>query len=147
MNEETAAADGYRVRAVDDRGSDCNKNYAAVKILSTVTDRLEYELNRRRMEREEGAVHPPVKLPDERFKNGVLSGVDLTKTLTREEYKERLDKLQKKLEVLHGELYRLRIPVVIGFEAGMRRERRCDPAPDKPPGSTRLQGQSDGGTE
>lgn len=68
------------------------------------------------MEREEGAVHPPVKLPDERFKNGVLSGVDLTKTLTREEYKERLDKLQKKLEVLHGELYRLRIPVVIGFE-------------------------------
>lgn len=93
-----------------------DKNYAAVKILSTVTDRLEYELNRRRMEREEGAVHPPVKLPDERFKNGVLSGVDLTKTLTREEYKERLDKLQKKLEVLHGELYRLRIPVVIGFE-------------------------------
>ena len=61
-------------------------------------------------------MHPPVKLPDERFKNGVLSGVDLTKTLTREEYKERLDKLQKKLEVLHGELYRLRIPVVIGFE-------------------------------
>ena len=48
--------------------------------------------------------------------NGVLSGVDLTKTLTREEYKERLDNLQKKLEVLHGELYRLRIPVVIGFE-------------------------------
>lgn len=46
----------------------------------------------------------------------MLSGVDLTKTLTREEYKERLDKLQKKLEVLHGELYRLRIPVVIGFE-------------------------------
>ena len=93
-----------------------DKNYAAVKILSTVTDRLEYELNRRRMEREEVAVHPPVKLPDERFKNGVLSGVDLTKTLTREEYKERLDKLQKKLEVLHCELYRLRIPVVIGFE-------------------------------
>ncbi len=61
-------------------------------------------------------MHPPVKLPDERFKNGVLSGVDLTKTLTREEYKERLDKLQKKLEVLHCELYRLRIPVVIGFE-------------------------------
>lgn len=78
----------------------------------------------------------------------MLSGVDLTKTLTREEYKERLDKLQKKLEVLHGELYRLRIPVVIGFEgwdaAGKGGAIR---APDKPPGSTRLQGQSDGGTE
>ena len=98
-----AAADGYRVRAVDDREA-TDKNYAAVKILSTVTDRLEYELNRRRMEREEGAVHPPVKLSDERFKNGVLSGVDLTKTLTREEYKERLDKLQKKLEVSHSGL-------------------------------------------
>ena len=35
---------------------------------------------------------------------------------TKEEYKQKLDKLQRKAERLHGELYRKRIPVVIGFE-------------------------------
>ena len=46
----------------------------------------------------------------------ILSKADLTLRYTREEYKEKLDKLQKKLEKLHGELYRRRIPVVLGFE-------------------------------
>ena len=34
---------------------------------------------------------------------------DLTKRLEEAEYRKKLDKLQKRLEVLHGELYRLRI--------------------------------------
>ena len=46
----------------------------------------------------------------------ILSKADLSLSYTREEYKEKLDKLQKKLEKLHGELYRRRIPVVLGFE-------------------------------
>ena len=46
----------------------------------------------------------------------ILSKADLSLSYTREEYKEKLDKLQKKLEKLHGELYRGRIPVVLGFE-------------------------------
>ena len=46
----------------------------------------------------------------------ILSRADLSLNYTREEYVEKLDKLQKKLEKLHGELYRRRIPVVLGFE-------------------------------
>ena len=46
----------------------------------------------------------------------ILSKADLSLSYTREEYKEKLDKLQKKLEKLHGELYRRRIPVILGFE-------------------------------
>ncbi|HJA65796.1 polyphosphate:AMP phosphotransferase [Lachnoclostridium sp. An169] len=46
----------------------------------------------------------------------ILSKADLSLKYTREEYKEKLDKLQKKIEKLHGELYRRRIPVVLGFE-------------------------------
>lgn len=46
----------------------------------------------------------------------ILSKADLSLSYTREEYKEKLDKLQKKMEKLHGELYRRRIPVVLGFE-------------------------------
>ena len=45
-------------------------------------------------------------------KESVLGKADLSLTYTKEEYKKRLEKLQKKMEKLHGELYRRRIPVV-----------------------------------
>ena len=46
----------------------------------------------------------------------ILNKADLSLAYTKEEYKEQLSKLQKKIEKLHGELYRRRIPVVLGFE-------------------------------
>ena len=114
MNEEmlektdTDYAPWVIIEAVD-------KDYAALKIVSTVMDRLEYELEHRRPENGKQAQRQESKTR-ERFKNGVLSGIDLSKSLTEEEYKTRLKKLQKRLAELHSELYRLRIPVVIGFE-------------------------------
>ena len=114
MNEEmlektdTDYAPWVIIEAVD-------KDYAALKIVSTVMDRLEYELEHRRPEDEKTAQRQESKTR-ERFKNGVLSGIDLSKSLTEEVYKTRLKKLQKRLVELHSELYRLRIPVVIGFE-------------------------------
>ena len=92
-----------------------DKNYAAMKIMATVADRLEYELNERDAEKL-SAKKPAAVKPEDHFKNGVLSGVDLSKSLTEEEYKEKSNELQKKLEFLHSEIYRLRIPVVLGFE-------------------------------
>ena len=53
---------------------------------------------------------------DKKMKESILGKADLSLTYTKEEYKERLKKLQKKMEKLHGELYRRRIPVVLGFE-------------------------------
>lgn len=118
MNEEmlqrtdTGCAPWTIIEATD-------KNYAAMKILAAVADRLQYELDCRAMEKDrpETVSHGPAALAAEtRYKNGVLSGVDLTKSMEKDEYKEELDRLQKRLEVLHSEIYRLRIPVVIGFE-------------------------------
>lgn len=45
-----------------------------------------------------------------------LGQVDLDKSYTKKEYKEKLKFLEKRIEDLHGELYRKRIPLVIGFE-------------------------------
>ena len=53
---------------------------------------------------------------DRRMGDTILSRADLSLSYTKEEYKERLKELQKKIEKLHGELYRRRIPVVLGFE-------------------------------
>ena len=46
----------------------------------------------------------------------VLSRADLTLSLSKAEYKRRLKELQKKMRLLHGEIYRRRIPVILGFE-------------------------------
>ena len=46
----------------------------------------------------------------------ILDKIDLLKKLEKEEYKERLDKAQKKLSKLQNQLYLKRIPVVIAFE-------------------------------
>lgn len=45
-----------------------------------------------------------------------LSEVDLSKTISEEDYKKELDKLQDKLSELHNELYHKKIPVIIAYE-------------------------------
>lgn len=91
-----------------------DKDYAAMKILKCVTESLEAAMAKKKAE--EAAGEPVKSDLDQRYQNGVLSGVDLTKTLTHEEYKKQIDALQKRLGVLHSEIYRRKIPVIIGFE-------------------------------
>ena len=103
-----------------------DKSYGAMKILKTVTETLEDALEKRAeeerlKEEKKKAAETLLKAGENpaensRYQNGVLSGIDLSKTMTREAYKKEIDRLQKKLELLHSELYRLRIPVVLGFE-------------------------------
>lgn len=103
-----------------------DKSYGAMKILKTVTETLEDALAKRAeeerlKEEKKKAAETLLKAGENpaensRYQNGVLSGIDLSKTMTREAYKKEIDRLQKKLELLHSELYRLRIPVVLGFE-------------------------------
>lgn len=103
-----------------------DKSYGAMKILKTVTETLEDALEKRAEEErlkaeKKKAAEMLLKTGENpaensRYQNGVLSGIDLSKTMTREAYKKEIDRLQKKLELLHSELYRLRIPVVLGFE-------------------------------
>ncbi len=45
-----------------------------------------------------------------------LSEISLDKSITDEEYKKELDKLQKRLSELHNELYHKKIPVIIAYE-------------------------------
>lgn len=45
-----------------------------------------------------------------------LAEIPLDKTISEEEYKEELPRLQKRLRELHYELYRKKIPVIIGYE-------------------------------
>ena len=115
MNEDmlartdTSYAPWNIVEAVDRR-------YATVKIYSIVIHLLEEkiaEIKSRQQEAEKEA--ETAEVPEEKMES-VLAKADLTKSYTKTEYKKKLKKLQKKAEHLQGELYRKRIPVVIGFE-------------------------------
>lgn len=107
-NTETEYAPWTIIEATD-------KDYAAMKILSAVSARLAYELQKRKQKSEE-VQGEAVQIPADQFQNGVLSGINPDKQMDRDEYKKRMNQLQKRLGILHGELYRLRIPVVLGFE-------------------------------
>ncbi len=54
-------------------------------------------------------VFPLEKMP-------LLADIPLDKTITDEDYREKLDKLQKRLAELHNRLYEKKIPVIIAYE-------------------------------
>ncbi len=105
-----------------------DRKFATAKIYSIVIQKLsrQIELVRRRNEEKrimkEAAMANEIKSaeeqpkPDKILTESILAKADLSLSYTKEEYKKKLKKLQKRISVLHGELYRRRIPVVLGFE-------------------------------
>ncbi len=92
-----------------------DRRYATVKIYSFVIQMLEQKVQEAKREDQE---QDTAKGTEKAVVPGdsILSKADLSLCYTREEYKERLKELQKRMEKLHGELYRRRIPMVLGFE-------------------------------
>ena len=108
---DTAFAPWTIVEATD-------REYAAAKILSTVVSVLKDKIADVDHEKTLPKKTTPAILPvdDQQFKTSVLDGVDLSKSLTKDQYKKKVKELQKRLAILHNELYRKRIPVVLAFE-------------------------------
>lgn len=96
-----------------------DKKYASCKILTTLVNRMEEAVAAKRLSA--GKVKAE-NLPetekenDEDLQNGVLQRIDLMLDITPEEYKERKKKLQKKLALLHNQMYLKRVPVILAFE-------------------------------
>ncbi|MEG2783269.1 MAG: polyphosphate:AMP phosphotransferase [Lachnospiraceae bacterium] len=98
-----------------------DRRFATVKIYTTVIRALTIQIDKIKKEQTMETIN---ELPDNNMtqstdmilQESTLSKVDLTLSYTKEEYTKRLKALQKKIKILHGELYRRRIPVVIGFE-------------------------------
>ncbi len=116
MNEEmlagtdTESAPWHIVEAVD-------KKFAAVKIYTIVIEALEKKIKEVECGENTAVSDSAVeKEKDKILGESILSKADLSLSYTKEEYKKRIKKLQKKIEKLHGELYRRRIPMILGFE-------------------------------
>lgn len=95
-----------------------DKRFATLKIYTSVIKAMEEQIEKVKQETEEKKQKGAPQMDEDmrELQVSILSKADLSLSYTREEYKEKLDKLQKKMDKLHGELYRRRIPVVLGFE-------------------------------
>ena len=96
-----------------------DRRYASAKLMTLVADILERKI--REKDETSGIVRTYSTETNEAsdsdiLRTSVLAGIDLNKTIGAKAYKKRLDELQDEIEVLHSELFRRRIPVVIALE-------------------------------
>jgi AMP-polyphosphate phosphotransferase len=94
-----------------------DRRFAAMKVFTTVIEALERGIaaaSRNSNEAPAPAVQtaPMIKA----FKTTALDHVDLSLSLTAEEYADRLKQAQTRLRELEHEIYRRRLPVVIAYE-------------------------------
>ena len=97
-----------------------DREYAAVKVMTIVAGMIEERLNEENAKesRSHLAERAQEELPgtEETMRTTVLDGVDVSLTMTKEDYKKRLSVLQKELTCLQNEMYLKRIPVVVALE-------------------------------
>ena len=98
-----------------------DREYAAAKVMAVtswlVEERLR-ECDYRSLSLSQESENTPSETNgfEETIRTGVLDGVDVGLSLTKEDYKKRLTELQKELTRLQNEMYLKRIPVVVALE-------------------------------
>ena len=113
-----------------------DRRYATVKIYTVIAQMLTAGLDNKLHEiAREKAAEVLRKTEQERkmqegqneyakgFGESVLSKADLSLRCDQKTYQKKLKEYQKKIEQLHGELYRERLPVVIGLRDGTQPEK------------------------
>ncbi|MDO5410472.1 MAG: polyphosphate:AMP phosphotransferase [Lachnospiraceae bacterium] len=90
-----------------------DRRFAALKIMKHVADVLEAALKKAETT---PPAQPNALCDSSPLSTSILGGMDLSKSLTREEYDIRMKKVQKRLEKLHNQIYDKQIPVILAFE-------------------------------
>lgn len=103
--------------------------YAKVKIMKIVVSRLEEELLKRKeitkaqnqVTRVGNTEVAQAMLPNnveslDEVRPRVLDGVDLTKDISKEDYKKKLERLEERLALLHSDMRHKKVPIILAFE-------------------------------
>lgn len=91
-----------------------DKKFAAVEIYSTVIQKITEKIENQYAEKDTEK-QCSSRTEEKKVTSVLFKVANLQASCSKEVYKEKLNRLQKELERLHGELYR-KYPVVIGFE-------------------------------
>lgn len=93
-----------------------DRRFATLKIFQTVINAVEKRIIEIERQSKEKKVKDII-LPEQNILNSsILSKIDLSKTLTREEYEKELKKYQDRIRELEHLIYSKRIPVVIVYQ-------------------------------
>ena len=94
-----------------------DREYATVKILTTVIRALEQQIGRVEAAQALGAPPPPAgELTPDPLKPSIFRGLDLDLTVSQREYKKGIGEFQERLREIQYQLYRVRRPLVVVFE-------------------------------
>lgn len=111
-------------RGLEQTDSDCapwiiiegeQKDYALIKVLSIIERRLEKAIEDVKTA-PEIELEPLIHEGDMPFQSKILDGIVLDQEISEENYQEEMKACQKKIRLLQYELYRRRIPLILGFE-------------------------------
>jgi polyphosphate:AMP phosphotransferase len=93
-----------------------NRRFATIKILTTVVNALTRHIAAREQQAERDRLELPVTPLPGSITTSMLDKVDLSVSLERDEYRQRLKVAQERMHQLHHEIYTRRIPVVLVYE-------------------------------
>ncbi len=93
-----------------------DERYVRVKVFEAAIQAIEAELARRQLAGPPTYEPMPEPMPVPTHERTILDRVDLSLSLSREQYEEILDQLQERLFELENRLYLARIPAVIAYE-------------------------------
>lgn len=93
-----------------------DRRFAKVKVFRTVVDMLEKCIHERQNQTQPNisTEHPRIEL--NKMSSSILDKVDLSVSVSREQYEKELKKYQKRIRELEHEVYIKRLPVVIVYE-------------------------------
>lgn len=92
-----------------------DERFATIKIYESIIQFLEEKISKLQTKNN----HSPSliqNLIEPALRSSVLDSIDLSKSLTKENYKSEIKKLQKRIHELEHELYIKRIPLIIAYE-------------------------------
>ena len=96
-----------------------NYQYAAAKILSCVAEGLKAQIEKVSIAKETPAAGTKAEHAS-RLRITPLADAKLDRSYTKEEYKKKLKDYQRRLTMLHSELYKKRVPVVLNLSTRVR---------------------------
>lgn len=93
-----------------------NKRFAQIKIFKTLIEAVskKIELKKNAGSKEKIIIQPVVELKS--LDSSILDKVDLTLTVSEEEYKEKLKKYQSRIREIEHQIYVRRIPIMLLYE-------------------------------
>ncbi len=93
-----------------------NRRFAEIKIFNTVIETLDRQIEKVKKSQQEKKLGATGSNRIKTFNTSALDKVDLSKSLTREEYQKKVGPLQEKIREIEYKMYKKRIPMVMVFE-------------------------------